>query len=295
MSIEPLRSRNVVQALTSGAPILTTIDALIERVGFGFGEVILQGSIKDARVSMPGLAHGLDLPGECAVVYARGLVDPQLGLRSLAVLLAFADRGIPQMVGGTLVDGTVIALDATLTAFDEGAVAFDDAPPRSVSQPSSPSRTVAAAAPSRPTAPAPSRPHAAPLPGVAPTQRPASAPLSGAGASTTPPVTAAPPPSTGWASAVAASNAPRPSTQASIGRTSRTQVEDESEDLRPGDLIIHPALGRCKVMAPPDSDKLRVRLPAGKLTELHLRVVKVTRSADEDGVRVFRATIGAQR
>lgn len=290
MSTEPSRFQTVVQALTVGAPVLTAIDALVERVGFGLGEVVLQGVVKDAHVSMPGLVNGIDLPGECAVVYARGLVDPQLGLRSLSVMLAFAERGLPHMVGGTLVEGTVVALDATLTAFDEGAVAFDDLPHRPVSQqPASSPRPVAAAAPGRPSAPAGSRTPPAPVPGVAPTSRPAPAAASG------PPASPAPPQPSGWASAVAASNAPRPSPQASAGRPSRAHIEDESEDLRPGDLIIHPALGRCKVMAPPDSDKLRVRLPAGKLTELHLRVVKVTRSADEDGTRVFRATIGAQR
>jgi hypothetical protein len=98
----------------------------------------------------------------------------------------------------------------------------------------------------------------------------------------------------GWASAVAASTAPRGALAASASSANPDDDEDDDE-LRPGDLLIHPALGRCKVVAATDGEKVRVRLPAGKLTELHLRVVKVRRAADEDGTRVFRATIGTTR
>jgi len=286
VSTQPSRFRTIVHALSAGTPVLTAIDALAERLGFGLGEVVLQGALKDARVTMPGLSNPLDLPGESAVVYARGLIDPQLGVRSLSVMLAFADRGLPQLIGGTLVEGTVLTLDATLTAFDEGAFAFDDAPQRLSAHSAAPARAPASAA---------TRPAQSALPGVAPTSRPAPAVAPGPAAISAPQAASHPPQSTGWASAVAASNAPRAAPPAAGGRPAKAQVDDESEDLRPGDLIIHPALGRCKVMAAPDADKLRVRLPAGKLTELHMRVVKVTRSADEDGIRVFRATIGAQR
>jgi hypothetical protein len=106
----------------------------------------------------------------------------------------------------------------------------------------------------------------------------------------TPPASASAP-GGGWASAVAASTAPRGATAASLPATGAG--EDDDDELRPGDLLIHPALGRCKVVSATDGEKVRVRLPAGKLTELHLRVVKVRRAADEDGTRVFRATIGS--
>ncbi|MFZ4734917.1 MAG: hypothetical protein ACOYM9_03175 [Bradymonadia bacterium] len=291
-----------VERVAPGTPVLAALDALVERHGLVSGELRLQGRVRDARLGLPGLPAGHDLPGESALVFGRALVDPQLGLHPLSVVLAFAERGLPHLLGGELLEGTCLELEVVVETFaaQVGVALGPDAPAARIDPaplaraPQRPTAVGSAGLTARPTAPrpagvaghapVPTRPPAS-VPPARPTTTPAPTPVA------TPPASASAP-GGGWASAVAASTAPRGATAASLPAAGAAE-EDDDDELRPGDLLIHPALGRCKVVSATDGEKVRVRLPAGKLTELHLRVVKVRRAADEDGTRVFRATIGS--
>lgn len=96
----------------------------------------------------------------------------------------------------------------------------------------------------------------------------------------------------GWGAAVSASKPP------SRGRASRPADMsdlgfdvDGPPDLRPGDLLLHPRFGRCKV-ARGGRDKVKVRRPTGGHFDLALKVCTFTRLPDEEGRRVFQVRIG---
>jgi hypothetical protein len=69
-------------------------------------------------------------------------------------------------------------------------------------------------------------------------------------------------------------------------------VEVDEPDLAPGDVLIHPHFGRCRVAKAGDDEKIKVRLPTGRLVDLHLGVMRLFRCPDEDGKRVFKARVG---
>jgi hypothetical protein len=84
----------------------------------------------------------------------------------------------------------------------------------------------------------------------------------------------------------ASAGGPRPS-PADLGFS---EVEG-TPDLEPGDLLVHPRFGRCRVVRAPVSEKVKLKRPTGGLFDMHLRVVSFTRAPDEDGRRVFRLEI----
>lgn len=64
------------------------------------------------------------------------------------------------------------------------------------------------------------------------------------------------------------------------------------EEMKPGDILDHPKLGRCRVMKVAEGDFVHVRLPRGKIRKLSLDIVDVEYSGEENGRNVFKARIG---
>lgn len=68
-------------------------------------------------------------------------------------------------------------------------------------------------------------------------------------------------------------------------------VDEESVELEPGDILDHPRLKRCEVISS-DGERAVIRLQSGRTAELHLSVISLTpRASDEEGRRIFGVQI----
>ncbi|WP_158542630.1 PPC domain-containing DNA-binding protein [Lujinxingia litoralis] len=72
--------------------------------------------------------------------------------------------------------------------------------------------------------------------------------------------------------------------------------DDEDDDLegpwlKPGDILNHPKLGRCRVMKVEDEDYCHIRLPRGKIRKMMLEVLDIRFAGEEDGRNVFEARV----
>ncbi len=63
---------------------------------------------------------------------------------------------------------------------------------------------------------------------------------------------------------------------------------DELPELRPGDVLDHPKLKRCRVMRVEDDYMAHIRLPTGKTSKLLLDIFDIVFVGEEEGRRVFR-------
>lgn len=71
-------------------------------------------------------------------------------------------------------------------------------------------------------------------------------------------------------------------------------VADDGPDeleIREGDLINHPTLGRCEVSDGDGDERWRVKLASGRTVELHLGLLELTPMPNEGERRVFKVTI----
>ena len=63
------------------------------------------------------------------------------------------------------------------------------------------------------------------------------------------------------------------------------------EEMRPGDVLLHPSLGRCTIVEAPKEERIIVRLESGKRVSLATKVLNVSPYRVEGGVRVFPVSI----
>ncbi len=283
--------RRTVTTLPAKAPLPVGLDALRVRLGAEAGQARLAGRVSDVVLRCEGAAAPFSLLGPLTLVSgeARFSVD---GATRIRVVLAWADQGIPRMAAGVLeqavADGVEVVMEAWAPA-DEGVATGEPAhartattrprkpepdlqPPVSVPRVPAPAAEAPRLTPPRPADPA-----------VTPTARPAASRPEPSVPSKQP----TPPAASGWAAAVAASSRPVTS-----GGGDPDGVEVDEPDLAPGDVLIHPHFGRCRVAKAGDDEKIKVRLPAGRLVDLHLGVMRLFRCPDEDGKRVFKARLG---
>ncbi len=97
----------------------------------------------------------------------------------------------------------------------------------------------------------------------------------------------------GWGAAVAAS-AEGPAAEGDTGAPApqKPRTTNEEPTLRPGDILLHPRFGRCRVARGPMFGKVKVRRPTGALIDLHMKVLVFTRNPDEGDARVYALKIG---
>lgn len=95
----------------------------------------------------------------------------------------------------------------------------------------------------------------------------------------------------GWGAAIEASGeADTPPPKAVQSDESKTPHDEAT--LKPGDILLHPRFGRCRVARVPMFGKVKVRRPTGALIDLHMKVLTFVRNPDEDGSRVYALKIG---
>ncbi|MCA9517768.1 MAG: DNA-binding protein [Myxococcales bacterium] len=66
-------------------------------------------------------------------------------------------------------------------------------------------------------------------------------------------------------------------------------------DIREGDLLLHPTLGRCQVTANDGDERMTIRLESGRTVELHLGLLELTPAAPEGRKRMFKVAIKRRR
>lgn len=65
-----------------------------------------------------------------------------------------------------------------------------------------------------------------------------------------------------------------------------------TDDLAVGDILMHPRFGRCKVVRAPSFGKIKIRKPNGAFSDLHLKVIQITRVEVIDNSRTIHVRIG---
>lgn len=73
-------------------------------------------------------------------------------------------------------------------------------------------------------------------------------------------------------------------------------TETGSTEIREGDFLDHPTLGRCEVVDAEQSDRVSIKLESGRLVELHTGLITVEeRETLKSGKRVFAVAIRRRR
>ena len=62
-------------------------------------------------------------------------------------------------------------------------------------------------------------------------------------------------------------------------------------EIRAGDVLLHPRFGRCRVVRAPAFGKLKVRRPNGSFTDLHMKVLEISRIENVHGERLVHLQI----
>jgi len=68
---------------------------------------------------------------------------------------------------------------------------------------------------------------------------------------------------------------------------SRLLEPEELPSLKVGDVLAHPALGDCTVTAVHDSDRVSIQMENGKIAQLHLGVLSLSKSGTRAGRAVY--------
>ncbi len=78
-------------------------------------------------------------------------------------------------------------------------------------------------------------------------------------------------------------------------RTDSTGEDDDEEDdhglMEPGDVLDHPALGRCRIIRVEEDEFAHIRLARGPIRKLALEVCDIRFVGEEDGRNVFKVRI----
>ena len=62
-------------------------------------------------------------------------------------------------------------------------------------------------------------------------------------------------------------------------------------ELGTGDFLEHPRLGLCEVVDLADESRIAIRIPTGRVVELHRRIVHLAFAEERDGHKVFSVSI----
>jgi predicted DNA-binding protein with PD1-like motif len=88
--------------------------------------------------------------------------------------------------------------------------------------------------------------------------------------------------------------------EASAGRSARVAMEalpsrlleaEEMPQLRVGDAIVHPTLGQCVIVQVFDNDRVGIEITGGKVAQLHLGVLSLSRLGVRSGRMVYEAKV----
>lgn len=275
-----------IETVPGGADLARALEAFAADAGILRGRVHLSGGLRRVLLRPTADAPAFALEGPVELVDAHGLFND--GPLTLRGVVAWSDRGLPRMAAGiideAISDGTVTAVAEVFAALAEGAPTPRVTAPEPQPEPKrSRARGRRAEPPARRSRPEPKADDAQVdlAPEIADIEaKPVAEPPKPKGG--------------GWAAAVAASKA----ADRGRARKSMPSADDLGFDVEgppnliPGDILIHPRFGRCRVVRKPTGNKVKLRRPTGAMFDMHLRVAKFQRQSDEDGKRVFGLRIG---
>jgi predicted DNA-binding protein with PD1-like motif len=266
---ESRRGRRIVGRLDRGQDLFSTLEAICRERDVRCGELRALGSLEAVEVAEYDQAEKRWKPGRrfasggFEILNLTGNVsekDGALALHAHGTFMRDRDNGV-ELIGGHIVSARVFALEFVIEAFDDVILRRGVDPATGLGL-----WRDALVAPEHPTVPVPPAPVPAPAPppAVAVTAR-ASSPS--------------------WEE-VAAVSARKPPPVA-------VPTDDDGPDsVEPGDLIIHPTFGRCEVQRIEGSYEFaHVRLRNGRLVRLSLDVLRLRSAGQEEGKRVFRASV----
>jgi len=69
------------------------------------------------------------------------------------------------------------------------------------------------------------------------------------------------------------------------------EIELDDIDLERGDWLDHPRLGQCQVLARDNDERVPVKLPSGRVAELHLGLFKLFRVGRKQGGTVYKVEV----
>jgi len=76
------------------------------------------------------------------------------------------------------------------------------------------------------------------------------------------------------------------------GRRSEVEeIELDEIELERGDWLDHPRLGQCQVLARDNDERVPVKLPSGRVAELHLGLFKMFRAGRKQGGSVYKVEV----
>lgn len=282
--------------LEPGSPLLPSLQKLCLDRQIEEGRVLVRGPLSALTIRATEASAPLELDGALLCVSGEGwLLD---GAMSLHAVVSWSGPGVPGVIAGVVEAGTAERVEVVIEPWSTSATTAPSAPsskPRSKAASSpAPSRPARRATSSRKEAAVDLSPEMESL-GAAPSAPGSTKRAVEIKAAPTP---APEPTGGGWATAVAVSKAtqstgsPKRSSAASRRRKGVDPVAAGGDELRIGDILLHPSLGPCRVSTTVERDKFKVRLKRGQLKELTLRALRLIRQPDEDGSRVFKVLIG---
>ena len=75
------------------------------------------------------------------------------------------------------------------------------------------------------------------------------------------------------------------------GRSEPEEIELDEIELERGDWLDHPRLGQCQVLARDNDERVPVKLPSGRVAELHLGLFRMFRVGRKQGGTVYRVEV----
>lgn len=279
---ESTRTRRLVGRLEAGEDLVEALTDLCRKHDVKAGEVRAIGALSEVEVARFDTADhsyvtAFSGAGHFQLIHLTGNISTlgdQIVLRLESLLSVDAPAG-PQLISGQLRRGLAGSCEFTLDIFDDLILERGlDADSGMLTL-----KTIKRIAPptdeATPAAPASETPQPTPIPGKGMSWGDVVAESEAPAPSKSP----------------APSQAPRPSDQAASSTDIYGDVDLEGELMEAGDILIHPTLGRCRVMKVEDGEYAHVRLPRGKIRKLSLEIVHVELQNEEHGRRVFKAVI----
>lgn len=198
-----------------------------------------------------GRSAPVELRGELELVSSDLWLGPEGELHGTVVLAALAAGALPVLTGGRLLMATCGEVEAERVAVEAAAVS-------------------AKAYGSSAAEAAPSAPEKAPMDATSRGSR--------AAATEARPAAPAAPAVSGWAAVAAAS--------ATVQAAAEEDEEIDADELERGDVLLHPVLGRCRVLGLLGGDAVKVQIGGrSDSRKLVLRVFRILRQGD---TREFR-------
>jgi len=290
---ESHKLRRIVGRLQKGDDLFASLTDVCRRSNVRTAELRALGSFESAEVAeydqvrkvwkagRTFVASGMELLNLTGNVSER---DGALALHAHVTLMRDRDNGV-EIIGGHLVSAKVFALEFVIEAFDDLILrrAVDDATGLTLWReaiPLAPPQPAAALSPPiiapRPTLTSPVLPPVAPEPDTPFPMHPDSTPLR---------------PSRAIASHAAPTWAQVAEISARREDAAPTLDPSEMPELSVGDIILHPAFGRCDVQRLEGDEFAHIRLKNGRLVRLALDFVSLTFAGREGEQNVFRAKL----